>query len=109
MKIVKFLFILIWISLLLVLLAISITSNFDSTSLIYWWFTFGWIFVVLIFRLKDTFSLKASLGMFVLGGLLALIGFLGVGEILMRSAFVMLLVGCIQALIEYKKFQRNDK
>ena len=69
----------------------------------------GWLFAVWGYRLKDIFSLKLSFGMFILGGVLVSFGLSDAGEMLMKFAFIVLLTGFIQSLVEYKKSNLDAK
>lgn len=103
MKTFKLMVIVIWLIVLVISLIMSSTSTPDYLSLICWWFAAGWLFVIWNYRLKDIFSLKISLGMFMVGGTMASFGLGNGGEVLIKFAFIVLSMGFVQSLIEYKK------
>ena len=83
-----------------------IESGFSVVSFIYWMILFGWIGLIVNYKWSSSTSLVPALALFILGALLATIGFREIAETVMRISFIGWMVGITQALVEYK---RNEK
>ncbi len=108
MKIFKLVLLFIWLFVLFGLVDAEIFSVFDSSSYTYWWVTIGWICFIWNFHHRDLISLKLSLILFMACGLLVAVGWDSIGEVGMRFGFILLLIGSVQSLIEYKKPEKYE-
>lgn len=86
-----------WLSIFLILFSVSILH-----PLIYWWILFSWIFCVRQLKMNSEKSFILVFVLFIIAALGVTISQNYFSEIIMRIAFIGLIIGFIQALVEYK-------
>lgn len=98
LKKVKILIVFFWLLIFLIVFSVSILH-----PLIYWWVCLSWIFCIRQFKMNSEKSFILVFVLFIIAALGVTISPNDFSEIIMRIAFIGLIIGFIQALIEYKQ------
>lgn len=82
---------------------ITMQLGFPVEQLTYWCISIFTVFMIWNFKLGSGFMLWAAFLIFVLSGLLVLVGLNSIGETLMRLSLLGWIIGIIHSMLEYKR------
>lgn len=71
------------------------------STFLYFWILFGWIFLILVHKLKSRFTLAIAFILFSISALLTTVNLQIFAETIMRISLIGWMMGLIQALFEY--------
>lgn len=100
----KIIFIILWLFILIIWWVIPWIPQFKNIILpegfLYFWVVSGWIFLVLILRLKSRITFIIVFILFLISAFLTAVSLQSVAETVMRISLIGWLMGFVQALIE---------
>ena len=97
-------YLLVFSGLLLLQIWIEITgSGFSLASSIYWMILIGWIGLILKYKLRESFSLTIAFVLFAAAAIFTTLGFISIGETIMRLSLIGWMIGIVQSVINYEK------
>lgn len=104
----KFVLILLLIMSLVLLLVVQawlyMTESFLTlSSVIYWLTALVWVILLILYKLKSTFSMFVAFILLIISAVLSVFGLSSFGETIMRLSLIGWLLGIVQALLEYRK------
>lgn len=103
----KILLIILWLFVLLIWLLINSINQLkdiiSSLSFIYFWISLGWIFLIILFKLRSNPTFIISFTLFFISGFLSTFNLQNLAENFMRISLIGWMIGFTQALVEYKK------
>lgn len=99
----KLIIIFFWIIILILLLVAQFIDPRLFYSLIYWWVLLGWLFLIWQLKIDSRITLLIAMILFLVSATTTVLNFKFLAEVIMRFSFTGLMIGFVQALIEYKK------
>lgn len=105
----KLIIIFFWIIILILLLVTQFIDPRLFYSLIYWWVLLGWLFLIRQLKIDSRITFLTAMILFLVSATTTVLNFKFLAEIIMSLTFTGLMIGFVQAFIEYKKSgERNS-
>jgi len=112
-RVLRALFVIGYIFVLTFLLFLEILARYYGTgysvsTLIYWLFLLGWLSLVLNYKIQSKASFIVGLFFAATSIFLTIFGFRDISEIVMRVAYVFIIVGTVHSLFELFKWGKAN-